>query len=144
VLLTLRRRSRLLRRLRHWLAGLPLPEREVRGDLQDGAAAGRAARALGGCAYAVRGAVRGSRDRGRTTRCPPGRATKAQTSTGKAREAPIHAPGSGGRDRRTAAEYAADLASETDRSLARDPKRWIRRRTNEVPKDRSTEPEAPP
>ena len=70
-------------------------------------------------------------------------ATKPQTSANKAREAPIHGPGRGGRDRRTAQEYAADLASETDRSLARDPKRWTQRRTNEVPKDR-TEPEAPP
>jgi len=72
------------------------------------------------------------------------RAAKPHTSTNKAKEAPINGAGRGGRDRRTAAEYAADLASETDRSLARDPKRWIRRRTNEVPKDRSTEPEAPP
>jgi hypothetical protein len=72
------------------------------------------------------------------------RATKPQTSTNKVREAPIHGAGRGGRDWRTAQEYAADLASETDRSLARDPKRWTRRRTNEVPKNRSTEPEAPP
>lgn len=72
------------------------------------------------------------------------RATKPQTSANKAREAPIHGPGRGGRDRRTAQEYAADLASETDRSLARDPKRWTPRQTNEVPKDRSTEPKAPP
>ena len=71
------------------------------------------------------------------------RATKPQISANKAREAPIRGPGRGGRDRRTAQEYAADLASETDRSLARDPKRWTQRRTNEVPKDR-TEPEAPP
>jgi hypothetical protein len=71
------------------------------------------------------------------------RATKPQTSTNKAKEAPIHGPGRGGRDRRTAQEYAADLASETDRLLARDPERWTQRRTNEVPKDR-TEPEAPP
>jgi hypothetical protein len=68
---------------------------------------------------------------------------QAQTSATKAKEAPIHGPGRGGRDRRTAQQYAADLASETDRSLARDPKRWTQRRTNEVPKDRSTEPEAP-
>jgi hypothetical protein len=72
------------------------------------------------------------------------RATRPQTSANKAKEAPIHGPGRGGRDRRTAQEYAADLASETDRSLARDPKRWHTRRTNEVPKDRTTEPEAPP
>jgi hypothetical protein len=72
------------------------------------------------------------------------RATKPQTSTNTAKEGPIHGPGRGGRDRRTAQEYAADLASETDRSLARDPERWTRRRTNELPKDRSTEPETPP
>jgi hypothetical protein len=72
------------------------------------------------------------------------RAAKPQASTNKAEEAPIHGPGGGGRDRRTAQEYAADLASETDRSLARDPERWVRRRTNEIPKDRSAEPEAAP
>ncbi len=72
------------------------------------------------------------------------RATKPQTPADKAEQAPIHGPGRGGRDRRTAEEYAADLASETARSLARDPKRWTRRRTNELPKNRSTEPEAPP
>ena len=71
-------------------------------------------------------------------------ANKPQTSTNKAKEGPIHGPGRGGRDRRTAQEYAADLASETDQSLARDPERWTRRRTNELPKDRSTEPETPP
>jgi hypothetical protein len=71
------------------------------------------------------------------------RATKPQTSATKAREAPSRGPGRGGRDRRTAQEYAADLASETDRSLARDPKRWTPRQTNKVPKDR-TEPEALP
>jgi hypothetical protein len=74
-----------------------------------------------------------------TTRRP----TKPQTSTNKAKEAPIHGPGSGGRDRRTAQESAADLARETERSLRRDPERWTQRRTNEIPKDRSTEPEAP-
>ena len=72
------------------------------------------------------------------------RAAKPQASTNKAKEAPIHGPGRGDRDRRTAQEYAADLASETDRSLRRDPKRWTRRRTNELPKNRSTEPEAAP
>ena len=71
------------------------------------------------------------------------RAADPQASTGKAKETPIRKPGGGGRDRRTAQEYAADLASETDRSLKRDPKRWTRKRTNEVPKDRSIEPEAP-
>jgi hypothetical protein len=72
------------------------------------------------------------------------RAAKPQASTDKAKEAPIHGPGGGGRDRRTAQEYAADLARETARSLARDPERWTQRRTNEIPKDRSTEPETPP
>ena len=72
------------------------------------------------------------------------RTAKPETSTDKAKEAPTHGPGRGGRDRRTAREYAADLASETDRSLRRDPERWTRRRTNELPKDRSTEPETPP
>jgi hypothetical protein len=72
------------------------------------------------------------------------RTAKPETATDKAKEAPIHGPGRGGRDRRTAQEYAADLASETDRSLRRDPERWTRRRTNELPKDRSTEPETPP
>jgi hypothetical protein len=75
-----------------------------------------------------------------TTRRPAGQPAK----DGKAKEAPIHGPGRGDRDRRTAQEYAADLASETDRSLRRDPKRWTRRRTNELPKNRSTEPEAAP
>jgi hypothetical protein len=71
------------------------------------------------------------------------RTAKRETSADKAKDAPIHKPGPGGRDRRTALEYAADLARETDRSLARDPKRWHTRRTNEVPKNRSAEPEAP-
>jgi hypothetical protein len=72
------------------------------------------------------------------------RAAKPQASTNKAKEAPIHGPGRGGRDRRSAQEYAADLARETDRSLARDPERWTRRQTNEIPKDRSVEREGPP
>jgi hypothetical protein len=71
------------------------------------------------------------------------RATKPQASTEKAKETPSRAPGGGGRDRRTAQEYAADLARETARSLVRDPERWTRKRTNEVPKNRSTEPDDP-
>jgi hypothetical protein len=71
------------------------------------------------------------------------RAAKPQVSTEKAKETPIHRPGGGGHDRRTAQEFAADLARETARSLRRDPKRWSSRRTNEIPKDRSTEPETP-
>lgn len=95
------------------------------------------------CAYAGRGvqSVAAATEGGHplTTR----RATKPQTSTEKAKVAPIHGPGGGGRDRRTGQEYAADLARETERSLRRDPERWTQRRTNEIPKDRSTEPEAP-
>jgi hypothetical protein len=71
------------------------------------------------------------------------RAAKPESSTDKARETPVHKPGGGGRDRRTAREYAADLARETARSLARDPERWTRRRTSELPKNRSTEPDDP-
>jgi hypothetical protein len=51
------------------------------------------------------------------------RATKPKTSARKAEEAPIHGAGRGGRDRRSGAEYAADLASETERSLLDDPER---------------------
>src|SRR6266567_3863119 len=64
------------------------------------------------------------------------------------RQAPsLDQQGQGGADPRarpTAQEYAADLARETDRSLARDPERWTRRQTNEIPKDRSVEREGPP
>jgi hypothetical protein len=66
------------------------------------------------------------------------------TPTNKGKDAPIDRPGSGGRDRRTAKEFARDLERETEASLRRDPKRWTLRRTNEIPKDRTTEPEAPP
>jgi hypothetical protein len=52
--------------------------------------------------------------------------------------------GRSGRDPRSGAEYLAALEDETERSLARDPKRWTPKRTNEVPKNRSTEPEAQP
>jgi hypothetical protein len=72
------------------------------------------------------------------------RATKPTTSAGKAGEAPIHGPGRGGRDRRTAQEYAADLASETERSLRRDPKRWKWQRTAEVPDSRHPHRKAEP
>lgn len=57
---------------------------------------------------------------------------------------PLGAIGRSGQDSRSAREYRAALERETDRSLARDPKRWTRRRTNELPKNRSTEPEAGP
>jgi hypothetical protein len=69
------------------------------------------------------------------------RATKPQTSTNKAKGVPVHGPGGGGRDRRSAQEYARDLERETEASLRRDPKRWTPRRTNEIPKDRGGEPE---
>ncbi len=71
------------------------------------------------------------------------RAAKPQTSAGKAKKAPVHGPG-GGRDRRTAKEYARALHEETLRSLKRDPSRWKWQRSNELPSRRSTEPESPP
>ena len=52
--------------------------------------------------------------------------------------------GRSGRDPRSGAEYLAALEDETERSLARDPKRWTPKRTNKVPKHRSTEPESEP
>jgi hypothetical protein len=61
--------------------------------------------------------------------------------TRKAGEAPIHGPGRGGRDRRTAEEYAADLERETSASLRRDPSRWKWWKSNELPKYRNAEPE---
>jgi hypothetical protein len=64
--------------------------------------------------------------------------------TSKADEAPTDGPGRGGRDRRTAAEYARDLERETAASLRRDPTRWKSRKSNELPKHRNTEPEVPP
>jgi len=72
------------------------------------------------------------------------RATKPQSSAGKAKEAPLRRSGSGGRDRRTAKEYARALHEETLRSLKRDPSRWKWQRSNELPSRRSTEPESPP
>jgi hypothetical protein len=65
---------------------------------------------------------------------------------GKAEGALLGALGRPGQDRRSAAEYAADLARETEVSLRRDPKRWRMRRTVEVPKnkDRSTGPGGTP
>jgi hypothetical protein len=50
--------------------------------------------------------------------------------------------GRSGRDPRSGAEYLAALVRETEASLRRDPKRWTRRKTIEVPKDRSTSPGA--
>jgi hypothetical protein len=52
--------------------------------------------------------------------------------------------GRSGRDPRSGAEYLAALEDETEASLRRDPKRWTRRRTNELPKNRSTDAEAAP
>ena len=63
---------------------------------------------------------------------------KQPTPAGKAERALLGALGRPGQDRRSAADYAADLARETEASLRRDPKRWRTRRTIEVPKDRSS------
>jgi hypothetical protein len=71
------------------------------------------------------------------------RVVKPASSPDKAKETPAQRSGGGGRDRRTAKEYAADLARETARSLARDPERWTRKRTNQVPKDRTIESDDP-
>jgi hypothetical protein len=57
--------------------------------------------------------------------------TKHLTPADKAERVSLGRPE---QDRRSATEYAADLARETERSLARDPERWHTRRTNEVPK----------
>jgi hypothetical protein len=72
------------------------------------------------------------------------RRTKHPTPTGKAEGVPIHGPGRGGRDRRTGAEYAADLANETQRSLRRDPKRWKWQRTVDVADSRHPHRKAEP
>jgi hypothetical protein len=64
--------------------------------------------------------------------------TTHPTPVGKAEGVLLGALGRPGQDRRSAAEYAADLAGETEVSLRRDPKRWRMRRTSEVPKDRSS------
>src|SRR6266542_4260117 len=118
--MTSRCRRRLLERLRRWLARLPLIDLEGCRDLQESAAAGA----------------------GASRRRPGGRLGEPRL---RCSEGAVHGGRDrGGRDRRTAQEYAADLASETDRSLRRDPERWTRRRTNELPKDRSTEPQTPP
>jgi hypothetical protein len=70
--------------------------------------------------------------------------TKHPTPAGKAAGASLGALGRPGQDRRSAAEYAADLARETEVSLRRDPKRWRMRRTVEVPKDPSSSPAGTP
>jgi len=57
---------------------------------------------------------------------------------------PFFALGRAGHDPRAGKEYLAALEQETEASLRRDPSRWRWRRTNDVPKDRSTEPEAGP
>jgi hypothetical protein len=96
-------------------------------------------------AYDATGAaVCGSRARREDHPLTTGRATEPQTSAGKAEEAPIHGPGRGGRDRRTAQEHAADLASETERSLRRAPKRWKWQRTVEVADSRHPRRKAEP
>ena len=70
--------------------------------------------------------------------------SKHPTPAGEAERVSLGALGRPGQDRRSAAEYAADLAGETEASLRRDPKRWRTRHTFEVPKDRSTSPGGPP
>jgi hypothetical protein len=70
--------------------------------------------------------------------------TTHPTPPGKAERGLLGALGRPGQDRRSAAEYAADLARETEVSLRRDPKRWRMRRTIEVPKDPSTSPGSTP
>ena len=52
--------------------------------------------------------------------------------------------GRSGCDHRSGAEYLAALEDETEGSFRRDPKRWTRRRTNELPKNRSTDAKAAP
>ncbi len=69
-----------------------------------------------------------------------GHRTNHPTPAGKAERVLLGALGRPGQDRRSAAEYAADLAGETEVSLRRDPTRWRTRRTIEVPKDRSSSP----
>jgi hypothetical protein len=70
--------------------------------------------------------------------------TKHPTPVGKAERGLLGALGRPGQDRRSAADYAADLVRETEASLRRDPKRWRTRRTIEVPKDRSSSPGSAP
>jgi hypothetical protein len=60
------------------------------------------------------------------------RRTKQPTPAGQAERV---SPGDlryAGRDRRSAAQYARDLAAETQASLRSDPSRWPWRRTMEV------------
>jgi hypothetical protein len=57
---------------------------------------------------------------------------------------PFFALGRAGHDPRAGEEYWAALERETEASLRRDPSRWKWRRTNELPTNRSTEPEAAP
>jgi hypothetical protein len=66
--------------------------------------------------------------------------TKQPTPASEAARGLLGALGRPGQDRRSAADYAAELARETEASLRRDPKRWRTRRTIEVPKDRGTSP----
>jgi hypothetical protein len=70
--------------------------------------------------------------------------TTHPTPAGEAERALLGALGRPGQDRRSAADYAADLAGETEASLRRDPTRWRTRRTFEVPKDRRSSPGGPP
>jgi hypothetical protein len=67
--------------------------------------------------------------------------TRHPTPAGEAERVSLGRPG---QDRRSAAQYAADLARETEVSLRRDPKRWRTRRTFEVPKDPGSSPGGTP
>jgi hypothetical protein len=60
------------------------------------------------------------------------RRTKQPTPAGMAERVSLGDLGYAGRDRRSAAEYARDLAAETEASLRSDPSRWPWRRTMEV------------
>jgi hypothetical protein len=60
------------------------------------------------------------------------RRTKQATPAGTAERVSLGDLGHAGRDRRSAAEYARELAAETEASLRSDPSRWPWRRTVEV------------
>ena len=60
------------------------------------------------------------------------RRTKQPTPAGQAERVSLGDLGHAGRDRRSAAEYARDLAAETEASLRSDPSRWPWRRTMEI------------
>jgi hypothetical protein len=70
------------------------------------------------------------------------RRAKHPTPARKAEGVPIHGPGRGGRDRRTAQEYATDLARETERSLRGDPERHHYARASD-PDEHRAKPQRP-